>query len=80
MSRIEVILTSCIEDIREGKSTLESCLERYSSVREKIEPLLRIALSIQEPSYIKPSGAFKARARVGLIERINAEKSAEKWL
>ena len=80
MNRIEEILASCIEDIREGKSTLESCLERYSSVREKIEPLLRIALSIQEPPDIKPSGAFKTRARVELIERINAEKGAEKSL
>lgn len=78
MSRIEEILSTCIEDIREGKATLESCLERYPSVRDKLEPLLKVALSIQESPDIKPSDAFKTRARVELIERIHAEKVARK--
>ena len=55
MKGIEDILALCIEDVKSGRSTLADCLERYPSVREDLEPLLRIALSIQEPPPVTPS-------------------------
>jgi len=78
LKKIEDILASCIEDIRLGRSTLEGCLDRYPSVREQLEPLLRIAIRIQEPPPVKPTESFKSRARVQLMEYIHAEKTAKR--
>ncbi len=37
-------LVKHVEDIRAGKSSIEECLDKYSSVREQLEPLLKSAL------------------------------------
>ena len=37
-----------IEEIEAGKSSIEDCLDRYPSVREQLEPLLRINLEIRK--------------------------------
>jgi len=78
MKRIEDILAQCIEDIKAGKASLADCLDRYPSMRQQLEPLLRIALSIQEPPDVKPSNAFKIRTRVYLMEHIHAGRAAER--
>jgi len=78
MKRIEEILIQCIEDIKAGKASLTDCLERYPDMRQELEPLLRIALSIKEPSDIKPSDAFKVRARVNLMDHIYASQSKQR--
>jgi len=75
LKKIEDILALCIEDIKAGRSTPKSCLDQYSSIRQELEPLLRIALSIQEPPPIKPSNAFRVRTRVQLMEHIHAKRS-----
>ena len=78
MKKIEDILALCIEDIKAGRSTPESCLDQYSSIRQELEPLLRIALSIQEPPLFKPSDAFRVRTRVQLMEQIHPKRSEKK--
>ncbi|MFC1933018.1 DUF5667 domain-containing protein [Chloroflexota bacterium] len=75
MKRIEDILSQCIEDIKAENTSLEDCLDRYPAVRRELEPLLRIALNIQEPPDIRPSAAFKIRARVSLMEHIRASQA-----
>ena len=37
-----------VKDIERGKSSIENCLDRYPSVREQLEPLLRTALEIRK--------------------------------
>jgi len=78
LKKIEDILALCIDDVKTGKSTLVDCLDRYPSMRHQLEPLLRIALSIQEPPDIKPSNAFRVRTRVHLMEQIHAKRTAKK--
>ena len=78
MKKIEEILIQCIEDIKAGKTSLADCLGRYPDVRRELEPLLRIALSIKEPTDISPSDAFKIRARVNLMEHIHASQSGKR--
>ena len=80
MKRIEDILALCIEDIKAGRATLADCLEQYPSAREELEPLLKIALNIQEPPPVTPSDAFRVRTRVQLMEHIHAQKSKRKSL
>ena len=78
MKRVEEILAQCIEDIKAGKASLSDCLERYPNMRRELESLLKIALSIKEPSDIRPSDAFKIRARVNLMEHIHASQSGKR--
>jgi len=76
LKKFEDILVQCIEDIRTGRSSIEDCLARYPSMRGQLEPLLKIALEIREPSDIKPSPTFKVSARVQLMDQIQARQTA----
>ena len=79
MKKFEDILVQCIEDIRAGRSSIEDCLDRYPSMREQLEPLLRIAVAIRETPDVKPSPAFKVKARVRLMEQIHGRQTVTKW-
>ena len=79
MKRFEDILVQCIEDIKTGRSSIEDCLDKYSSMREQLEPLLRIALAIREPPDVKPSPSFKVKARVWLMDQIHERQPVTKW-
>ena len=76
--KIEELLLECIEAIKAGKSDIAGCLKRYPSLREELEPLLNIAISLREPPDIRPSQEFKIRARVSLMDHIYAEGRATK--
>lgn len=78
MKRIEAILAQCIEEVKSGNTSASDCLIRYADLRGELEPLLRIALSIKEPTDIKPSDSFKIRAKVNLMEYIHANQPENK--
>ena len=42
------IFVKYVKDIERDKSSVEDCLDRYPSVREQLEPLLRTALEIRK--------------------------------
>ena len=75
---IEEILLECIEAIKAGQSDIDGCLRQYPSLREELEPLLNIAISLREPPDIRPSQEFKMRARVSLMDHIYADGRATK--
>lgn len=77
-AKFEDILVQCLDDIRAGRHSIEECLNRYPSLRNRLEPLLRIALEIQPPPDVEPSPDFKVRARVQLMEQIHAGRSVTK--
>ena len=79
MKKFEDILFQCIEDIEAGRSTIEDCLNRYSSAREQLEPLLRIVLQIRELPDVTPSHSFKIKIRVWLMDQIHGEHAVKKW-
>jgi len=78
MKRIEAILAKCIEEVKSGNTSASDCLTRYADMHEELEPLLRIALSINEPADIKPSDSFKIRTKVNLMEYIHANRTGNK--
>ncbi|MFW6117863.1 MAG: DUF5667 domain-containing protein [Chloroflexota bacterium] len=79
MKKFEDILVQCVEDIKTGRSSIEDCLERYPAAREQLEPLLRIALAIQEPPDVNPSPGFKVRSRHQLMEQIHERQAVTRW-
>jgi len=48
VKKSEDIFVKHIEDIEAGKSSIEDCLDKYPSIREQLEPLLRINLEIRK--------------------------------
>ena len=48
MKKFEHMFDKHIEDIEAGRSSIEDCLDRYPSIREQLEPLLRINLEIRK--------------------------------
>ena len=79
LKKFEDILVQCIEDIKAGRSSIQDCLDRYPSMREQLEPLLKIALEIREPPDVKLSPSFKVKARVWLMEQIHGGQAVTKW-
>ncbi|MFC2009782.1 hypothetical protein ACFLT6_00035 [Chloroflexota bacterium] len=78
MKKVETILIQCIDDIKAGRVSVKDCLDRYPDMLHELEPLLKVALSVKAPSDIHPSDAFKARARVNLMEYIYSSQSEQK--
>ena len=79
MKKFEDILVQCIEDIKAGRASIEDCLDKYPSMREQLEPLLRVAFKIREPPDVKPSPSFKVKARVWLMDQIHGGQAVTKW-
>ena len=48
LKKFENMFVKHIEDIEAGKSSIEDCLDKYPSVREQLEPLLRTNLEIRK--------------------------------
>ena len=48
MKKSKDIFVKHVKDIERGKSSVDDCLDRYPSVREQLEPLLRTALEIRK--------------------------------
>ena len=74
MEKIEIILTNCIKEIKSGKATLAECLNRYPSRRKELEPLLKMALNIQEPPALQLDNNYKQAAKAQLLQQIRAPK------
>ncbi len=47
MKKRQDMLVQYVEDVKGGSSSIEDCLNRYPSVREQLEPLLKIAVEIK---------------------------------
>ena len=78
MKRIEDILSSCIEDIRAGKATVEECLVRYPERRQELEPLLKMASSIKSPPAYRLESGYKQSARADLLRQIRPVRQPKK--
>jgi hypothetical protein len=74
LEKIEIILTQCIKDIKSGRATLTECLNRYPSRRQELEPLLKVALNIQEPPDFQLDSSYKQVARARLLQQIRTAK------
>jgi hypothetical protein len=79
VKRFEEILAQCIDDTKAGRASVEECLQKYPSMRRRLEPLLRVALTIQESPDVKPSPAFKISARVWLMDQIHEGQVGARW-
>lgn len=72
MTNIDDVLDQCLMDIASGASSLEECLARHPEHAAQLEPLLLTALHVRTGGNVRPSPAFKARARAKLTLHMQA--------
>ncbi|MFQ6057795.1 MAG: DUF5667 domain-containing protein, partial [Anaerolineae bacterium] len=61
------VLDDCLRDIEIRQATVEDCLDRHPHLREQLEPLLRLAQSLESAPDVRPSAAFKQATRERLL-------------
>ncbi|MFC2004767.1 FecR domain-containing protein [Chloroflexota bacterium] len=71
-TKLNKILDDCIEQVMEGE-TIEAALAKYPDMREKLEPLLRTALSVSSIPKVKPSPEFVKMSKVRLMRLIRQQ-------
>ncbi len=67
--KFQVILEKCTEQLQKGGS-LEECLSQYPEHRERLEPLLRLALRISAIEKAKPSDEFVDTSKARILSKI----------
>ena len=60
VKKFEDTFVKHVKDIEAGKSSIEDCLDKYPSIREQLEPLLKINLEIRKR---RGNGVEKVRGR-----------------
>lgn len=66
------ILDECLEQLASGASTLDECLARHPAHAASLRPLLLAAQGLTDLRDVRPSPAFKARARANLTLHMQA--------
>lgn len=72
----EELLANCIEEIRNGKSTIEDCTKRYPHLGNELRSLLEIANCLK-PDEVTPSLQFKERVKIHLFDDITSATAKE---
>jgi hypothetical protein len=70
----EKMLTTCLEEIKSGKLTIEEYFALNPAARSEIEPLLKLALNIRVPLEVSPDPEFNIRAKSKILSEIIARK------
>jgi hypothetical protein len=72
------IVAECVEEVRSGRSTIESCVARYPKMGERLRTLLEIVVRLG-PDEVTPSPEFRRRAGESIYgdsRRVSSASSA----
>lgn len=72
MNDFERVLENCLGELESGASTLDDCLLRHPEHAAQLKPILLTAMRLDRGHAVKPSTAFKARARAELTLHMQA--------
>lgn len=79
MTDFEQILEECLDDLEQGASSVDECLTRHPKHAAQLRPILLTAARVTEGHAVRPSAAFKARARAKLTQHIQAHPRKRAW-
>ncbi|HSL46185.1 MAG TPA: hypothetical protein VK897_22310 [Anaerolineales bacterium] len=65
-NELETILDTCVNQIEDGRASIDDCLARYPEHAAQLKPLLSAATKLARVREIVPDPAYKARARMQL--------------
>jgi len=79
MTDFEQILEECLDDLEQGASSVDECLTRHPKHAAQLEPILLTAGRVAEGQAVRPSAAFKARARAKLTQHMQVHPRKRVW-
>jgi hypothetical protein len=65
-NNLEAILDTCLNQIEDGKTNIDECLNRYPDQAAELKPLLLAATRLSRAREVMPDPSYKARARTQL--------------
>lgn len=65
---LERTLDDCVRQIQSGAWTVAECLRRYPALADELKPMLEAALRVGEGRALRPTAAYKTRARRQLLD------------
>jgi hypothetical protein len=65
-NNLEAILDTCLNQIEDGKTNIDECLNRYPEQASELKPLLMAATKLSRAREVIPDPSYKARARTQL--------------
>lgn len=68
--RIERVLDRCVQQMQQGKATLEDCLSRYPAHRAELAELLPLVVDLRQAPQVSLSPASVREGRRQLLEQI----------
>lgn len=74
---IAEIVDRCLIRLNNGE-TIDECLAGYPDIREQLEPLLDVAMSVSNLPEVSPSDEFREASKVRLMARIRSEATLSK--
>jgi len=75
LSKLDVILQSCLEGLDSERLSVSECLRRHKDAAEALKPLLLTAERYRQAPIIRPSAAFREAARTRLLNLVAAAES-----
>lgn len=66
VTKLDIALEQCLEQLRTGEATVEQCLQRYPELQEQLWPMLAAAAQVQELGEFKPRPEFRMQTRAML--------------
>lgn len=70
MTRLDQILTQCIEDVQSGRKSVAECLEAHPELRDQLEPALRMVERLTTARQLSAPEGFKQVAQIRIQNRI----------
>ena len=70
MKRKEELLAECLDEVLQGRSTVEECLRRYPELGSDLESFSELARNIKA-SNVSPTPEFRRRLRARLLDEIS---------
>ncbi len=71
----DVILDTCLEDIRHNGATIAACLKRFPDLADELRPLLEMAVTLDSVTPSRPSFLFRSTTRRRLMNLPEAQGS-----
>jgi hypothetical protein len=77
MEKLQEALAWSLEEMEQGRMSIEECLARYPDLRPELQKLILTAQTLRQAPKVSPSVGFKLNARQRLITKLdeNAEPS-----
>jgi hypothetical protein len=79
MTDFEKILEQCLDDLELGASNVDECLARHPKHSAQLRPILLATERLAQGQTVRPSAAFKARARARLTQHMQSHPRKRAW-